>query len=77
MVIEYAPLNVGYFVPSVMPITGARSRPGAIPSGFGNTVIVLFTGSGMFPAASAGPVYVMFCAPSIDVSSCVAVAVPS
>ena len=51
-----------------MPITGDRPRPGVIPSGFSkNTMTVLFTGSGMFPAASAGAEYVTFCSPSNDV----------
>ena len=69
--------NSGYVMPSMMVVTGDRPRPGTNPSGFGNTVIVLFTGSGMFPAASAEPVYVMFCTPSLEVFSCVAVTVPS
>ena len=47
------------------------------PRGFANTVTVLFTGSGMFPAASAGAEYVMFCAPSIEVSRAVAEITPS
>ena len=38
------------------------------PSGFVNTMTVLFTGSGMFPAASAGAEYVMVCSPSNDVT---------
>ena len=56
--LEIAPRNFGYFILSVMPITGDRLRPGAIPSGFCNTVIVLVTESGMFPAVSASAVYV-------------------
>ena len=40
----------------------------SIPSGFACTVTVLVTSSGMLPAASAGPEYVMGCAPSDDVS---------
>ena len=47
----------------------------SIPSGFASTVTILFTGSGMLPAASGGAEYVMFCAPSIDVSKVVAVTV--
>ena len=37
------------------------------PRGFASTVTVLFTESGMFPAASSGAEYVMVCAPSDDV----------
>ena len=46
-----------------------------IASGFASTVTVLFIESGMFPAASDGAEYVMFCAPSDDVSKSVIEAV--
>ena len=46
-----------------------------IASGFASTVTVLFIESGMFPAASDGAEYVMFCAPSNDVSKSVIEAV--
>ena len=65
MAIEYAPLNAGYFVPLVMPITGARPRPGAIPIGFGNTVTVLVTFSGALPARSDGAEYTIMYVPAI------------
>ena len=65
VVIEIAPFNVGYCIPSVMPITGARPRPGAIPSGFCNTVTVLVTFSGALPARSDGAEYTIMYVPAI------------